>query len=293
MSVKIKKGDTVKVIAGKDKGAEGKVIQVLREEQRVIVEGVNRVKKHTKVVNQGGRAGNTGGIVTSEAPIHLSNVMVVEGKGTTRLGSKRVEATKRRSDGSTYDDHPQRPHLPQVGRRDLMSESMTEINSDQAAEKAAGPRMKSRYREEILPALREEFGYANVMQVPGLTKIVVNMGVGEAARDSKLIEGAVRDLTAITGQKPQVTRARKSIAQFKLREGMPIGAHVTLRGDRMWEFLDRLLALALPRIRDFRGLSAASSTGVATTPSVSPSRSCSTRSTRTRSTARAAWTSPW
>ena len=119
------------------------------------------------------------------------------------------------------------------------------------------------------------------MQVPGLTKIVVNMGVGEAARDSKLIEGAVRDLTAITGQKPQVTRARKSIAQFKLREGMPIGAHVTLRGDRMWEFLDRLLSLALPRIRDFRGLSPGSSTAAATTPSVSPSRSCSTRSTRT------------
>ncbi|MBA3991400.1 MAG: 50S ribosomal protein L5 [Propionibacteriales bacterium] len=117
------------------------------------------------------------------------------------------------------------------------------------------PRFKSRYREEILPALRDEFGYANVMQVPGLTKIVVNMGVGEAARDSKLIEGAVKDLTIITGQKPQVTRARKSIAQFKLREGMPIGAHVTLRGDRMWEFLDRLLTLALPRIRDFRGLS--------------------------------------
>ena len=118
-----------------------------------------------------------------------------------------------------------------------------------------GPRLKARYREEILPALREEFGFANIMQVPGLTKIVVNMGVGEAARDSKLIEGAVRDLTAITGQKPQVTKARKSIAQFKLREGMPIGAHVTLRGDRMWEFLDRLLSLALPRIRDFRGLS--------------------------------------
>jgi large subunit ribosomal protein L5 len=117
------------------------------------------------------------------------------------------------------------------------------------------PRLQTRYREEVLPALREEFGHANVMQVPGLTKIVVNMGVGEAARDSKLIEGAVKDLTAITGQKPQVTKARKSIAQFKLREGMPIGAHVTLRGDRMWEFLDRLLSLALPRIRDFRGLS--------------------------------------
>ena len=117
------------------------------------------------------------------------------------------------------------------------------------------PRLKARYREEILPALREEFNYANVMQVPGLTKIVVNMGVGEAARDGKLIEGAIKDLTLITGQKPQVTKARKSIAQFKLREGMPIGTHVTLRGDRMWEFLDRLLSLALPRIRDFRGLS--------------------------------------
>jgi large subunit ribosomal protein L5 len=117
------------------------------------------------------------------------------------------------------------------------------------------PRLKTRYREEILPALRDQFEYSNVMQVPGLTKIVVNMGVGEAARDGKLIEGAIRDLTAITGQKPQVTKARKSIAQFKLREGMPIGTHVTLRGDRMWEFLDRLLTLALPRIRDFRGLS--------------------------------------
>jgi len=117
------------------------------------------------------------------------------------------------------------------------------------------PRLKTRYREEILPALRDEFGFDNVMQVPGLTKIVVNMGVGEAARDSKLIEGAIRDLALITGQKPQVTKARKSIAQFKLREGMPIGAHVTLRNDRMWEFLDRLLSVALPRIRDFRGLS--------------------------------------
>ncbi len=120
---------------------------------------------------------------------------------------------------------------------------------------AETPRLKARYRAEIAPALFEELGLSNVMQVPGLTKIVVNMGVGEAARDSKLIEGAIRDLAAITGQKPQVTKARKSIAQFKLREGMPIGAHVTLRGDRMWEFLDRLLSVALPRIRDFRGLS--------------------------------------
>jgi large subunit ribosomal protein L5 len=120
---------------------------------------------------------------------------------------------------------------------------------------ANAPRLKQRYRGEIIQALREEFKHDNIMQVGGLVKIVVNMGVGEAARDSKLIDGAVRDLATITGQKPQVTRARKSIAQFKLREGMPIGAHVTLRGDRMWEFADRLLTLALPRIRDFRGLS--------------------------------------
>ncbi|KIP52299.1 50S ribosomal protein L5 [Leucobacter komagatae] len=117
------------------------------------------------------------------------------------------------------------------------------------------PRLKQKYRDDIVPALREEFAYGNVMQVPGLVKIVVNTGVGEAARDSKVIEGAIADLVLITGQKPKVTLARKSIAQFKLREGQAIGAHVTLRGDRAWEFLDRLVNLALPRIRDFRGLS--------------------------------------
>jgi len=121
-----------------------------------------------------------------------------------------------------------------------MSTTQSELTQPKAL-----PRLKQRYREEIRSALQQEFQFANVMQTPGLVKIVVNMGVGEAARDSKLI----------TGQKPQVTRSRKSIAQFKLREGMPIGAHVTLRGDRMWEFADRLLSLALPRIRDFRGLS--------------------------------------
>ena len=117
------------------------------------------------------------------------------------------------------------------------------------------PRLKDRYRAEIAPALKSEFNFKNAMMIPSLTKIVVNMGVGAAAKDGKLIEGAIRDLTAITGQKPQVNIAKKSIAQFKLREGQPIGAHVTLRGDRMWEFLDRLLSLSLPRIRDFRGLS--------------------------------------
>jgi large subunit ribosomal protein L5 len=131
----------------------------------------------------------------------------------------------------------------------------TETTTEAQTESVPAPRLKLRYREEIAPALQEEFSFGNVMQIPTVTKIIVNMGVGEAARDSKLIDGAIRDLAAITGQKPQITKARKSIAQFKLREGMPIGAHTTLRGDRMWEFLDRLLSVALPRIRDFRGLS--------------------------------------
>ena len=124
-----------------------------------------------------------------------------------------------------------------------------------APEAKIQPRLKAKYQSEIQSQLKSDFGFTNVHQVPGLVKIVVNTGVGEAARDSKVMDGAVKDLTAITGQKPQVTKARKSIAQFKLREGQPIGAHVTLRGDRAWEFLDRLLSLALPRIRDFRGLS--------------------------------------
>ncbi|MEY2848325.1 MAG: hypothetical protein RI885_990 [Actinomycetota bacterium] len=131
---------------------------------------------------------------------------------------------------------------------------MTDVTTAAPAAKLQ-PRLKQKYRSEISAQLQKDFGFTNVHQVPGLVKIVVNTGVGEAARDGKIIDGAVKDLTAITGQKPQITNARKSIAQFKLREGQPIGAHVTLRGDRAWEFLDRLLSLALPRIRDFRGLS--------------------------------------
>ena len=131
---------------------------------------------------------------------------------------------------------------------------MTDTTATTEAPKAQ-PRLKQKYKDEIKATLTEQFGYANVNQVPGLVKVVVNTGVVEAARDSKIIEGAIKDLTAITGQKPQVNIARKSIAQFKLREGQPIGTHVTLRGDRMWEFLDRLVTFALPRIRDFRGLS--------------------------------------
>jgi len=137
-----------------------------------------------------------------------------------------------------------------------MTDTATAAPAGAVPSNSAGqPRLKQKYKTEITKTLTEANGYTNPHQVPGLTKIVVNMGVGEAARDGKVIDGAIADLTKITGQKPQVTKARKSIAQFKLREGQPIGAHVTLRGDRMWEFLDRLLSLALPRIRDFRGLS--------------------------------------
>jgi large subunit ribosomal protein L5 len=136
-----------------------------------------------------------------------------------------------------------------------MTNTATASAAAAASSSLAKPRLKQKYQAEIAPQLKKDFGFTNIHQIPGLVKIVVNTGVGEAARDGKIIDGAVRDLTAITGQKPQVTAARKSIAQFKLREGQPIGAHVTLRGDRAWEFLDRLLSLALPRIRDFRGLS--------------------------------------
>jgi large subunit ribosomal protein L5 len=205
--MKIKKGDLVQVITGKDKGKQGKVIVAYPAQDRVLVEGVNRVKKHTKA-GQTARGSQTGGIVTTEAPIHVSNVQLVVEKD----GKKVVTRV-----GYRFDD---------------------EGNKIRVAKRTG-----------------EDISYENVMQIPGLVKIVVNMGVGDAARDSKLIDGAVRDLTTITGQKPAVTKARKSIAQFKLREGQPIGCHVTLRGDRMWEFLDRTLSLALPRIRDFRGLS--------------------------------------
>jgi len=123
------------------------------------------------------------------------------------------------------------------------------------------PRLKKRYREEVLSRLRSELGYGNPMQVPGMEKIVVNMGIGDSLRDGRLLDAALEDLAIITGQKALVTKARKSIAGFKLREGMAIGAKVTLRGDRMWEFLDRLLSTALPRIRDFRGLDPAAFDG--------------------------------
>ena len=138
---------------------------------------------------------------------------------------------------------------------------MTDTTTAPAAASKARPRLRLRYESEVREALGSELGLGNVMQVPRFEKIVLNMGVGDAVGQPSLLEGAVRDLQQIAGQKPIVTKAKKSIAGFKLREGMPIGAKVTLRGDRMWEFLDRLIALAIPRIRDFRGLPADSFDG--------------------------------
>jgi large subunit ribosomal protein L5 len=123
------------------------------------------------------------------------------------------------------------------------------------------PRLKARYREEVRPRLKEQMGLGNLMEVPRLEKVVINMGVGDALKDARMLEAATSDLATITGQRPVVTKARKSIAGFKLREGMAIGAKVTLRGDRMWEFVDRLITVAVPRIRDFRGLSGRSFDG--------------------------------
>ena len=145
------------------------------------------------------------------------------------------------------------------------------------------PRLLERYRKDVRARLSKEFGYTNVHQVPTLTKIVLNVGLGEATQNAKLLERAAEELAAIAGQKPLMRKARKSVANFKLRQGQAIGAMVTLRGDRMWEFLDRLMNVALPRVRDFRGVSPRPSTAAATTRSGSASRSSSPRSTTTRS----------
>ncbi len=232
--MKVHKGDTVLVVSGKDKGAKGKVIEAYPTRDKVLVEGVNRIKKHT-AQSQNERGASSGGIVTQEAAIHVSNVMVVDSDGKpTRVGYRVDEET---------------------GKKVRIAQDQWQGHLMTAPEKVQ-PRLKQRYREEIRESLQKQFEFDNVMQIPGVVKVVVNMGVGDAARDAKLINGAVADLALITGQKPEIRKARKSIAQFKLREGMPIGARVTLRGDRMWEFLDRLISIALPRIRDFRGLNA-------------------------------------
>ena len=213
MSVKlhIKKGDQVQVIAGDSKGQQGKVLKVEVSKQRAIVEGVNLVKKATKPNAKNPQ----GGIIEQEAPIHVSNLMLIDPKSgkPTRIKVR--------------------------GGDQIM---------------AYVPTLKTQYKEQIMPALMKEFGYSSVMQCPKLTKIVINQGMGQAVADKKLIDVAEAELTQIAGQKAVQTRSRKDISNFKLRKGMPIGVRVTLRDTKMYEFLERLIAVALPRIRDFKGI---------------------------------------
>ena len=230
MSVKlhIKKGDMVYVIAGDNKGQQGKVLQVLVEEERAIVEGLNLVSKHTKPNSKNPQ----GGIVKKEAPIQISNLQVVDPKTgkPTRIGRRKNDQ----------------------GKSVRYSKKIWGGNQVMAA--AYVPSLKTKYKEQIVPALMKEFGYKSVMQVPTLEKIVINQGLGQAVADKKLLETAQEELTAITGQKAVVTRSKKDISNFKLRKGMPIGLRVTLRKDRMYEFLERLIVVSLPRIRDFKGI---------------------------------------
>ena len=225
--LKIKSGDTVIVTAGDHKGSEGKVMKVILEKNKAIVEGVNMVSKHEKP----SATSPQGGIVKKEAALHISNLSLVDPKtGTaTRVGYRMEEGKK-----STF---------------------YKKIESSIIV-MAYLPRLKEEYKSRVIEALKEEFGYSNVMQVPKLERIVVSRGVGAAVADKKLLEYAVDELTNITGQKAVATISKKDVANFKLRKGVPIGAKVTLRGERMYEFLDRLVTSALPRVRDFNGIKA-------------------------------------
>ena len=238
-SLKIHSGDQVKVIAGKDRGKTGKVMRVEPTKERVYVEGLNMVKRHMKPqqVRDTNREQTVGGVISSEGPIHVSNVMLIDPKGgePTRV---RIE----RENGKPL----------RVAKRTGTENRLSDTTMTETATKA---RLKTRYLEEIRPALIERFGYSSPMQAPKLEKITLNMGVGLAKQDSKMLKAAQDQLATIAGQQPSVRRARKSIAAFKLREGMPVGVAVTLRGERGYEFLDRLVSIAIPRIRDFRGLS--------------------------------------
>ena len=225
---KIRKGDKVVVLTGKDKGRTGEVLRSCRRKTRALVRGVNMIRRHQKQSQS-----QEGGIITKEAPIHLSNIALADPKDgkPTRVGFQvpegRQEGARRQALGRS----------DQWLRHKLRSRASRQV-----------------YNETIRKALREQFGYKNEMQVPRIDKIVLNMGVGEATADSKKPSVAADDLALIAGQKAVVTHARKSIAGFKVREKMPIGAKVTLRKERMYEFLDRLVNIALPRVRDFRGL---------------------------------------
>ncbi len=239
-TMRIRKDDQVVVIGGKDAGKTGRVVRTEPKRDRVYVEHLNMIKRHEKPrsVKDAQRGGEVGGIVEKEGPIHVSNVMLLDPKDNkpTRVGVRRDEGGKRE----------------RFAKRSGASFSM-EATATQT-QPAPPPRLRDRYNEEVLPALVKRFRYTTPMQAPTLTKITLNMGLGEAKQNNKMLEAAQEQLATIAGQQPSVRRARKSIASFKVREGMPVGISVTLRRARMWEFLDRLCSIAVPRIRDFRGL---------------------------------------
>ncbi len=224
MAAKIRRNDEVIVITGKDKGKRGKVKNVLTS-GKVIVEGINLVKKHQKPVPA---LNQPGGIVEKEAAIQVSNVAIFNAA---------------------------------TGKADRVGFRFEEGKNYQVIWSSTMAKLHDYYKDEVVQKLMTEFGYNSVMQVPRVEKITLNMGVGEAIADKKLLDNAAADLAAISGQKPLITKARKSVAGFKIRQGYPIGCKVTLRGERMWEFFERLITIAVPRIRDFRGLSAKSFDG--------------------------------
>ena len=237
---KIRKGDQVIVLTGRDKGKRGTVLQRV-DDERLVVEGVNVVKKHVK---PNPMKGTTGGVVDKTLSIHQSNVAIFNaatGKAD-RVGIKLLQ--RRREEGA----------------QDVRSTACA--SSARAAKRSRRKRLdmarlQEFYREKVVPDLVTKFGYKSTMQVPRITKITLNMGVSEAVSDKKVMDHAVSDLTKIAGQKPVVTKSKKAIAGFKIRDGVPIGCMVTLRGVRMYEFLDRFVTVALPRVRDFRGISGA------------------------------------
>jgi len=225
---KIRKGDSVIVLTGRDKGKKGTVTGIL--ENKFVVEGVNIYKKNVK---PNPNDGTTGGTVDKTMPIAASNIALIDANGKpSRVGIKLVDGKK----SALFKNH----------WRDVKRLRFGEIMST---------RLQEHYKNTVVANLMQQFGYKSVMEVPRITKITLNMGLGEAVNDKKVIEHAVGDLTKVAGQKPVITKARKAIAGFKIRQGYPIGAMVTLRGTRMYEFLDRFITVSLPRVRDFRGIS--------------------------------------
>ena len=253
-SMKVKKGDLVQMLTGKDRGKQGHVVDARPRELKVMVENLNLATRHQKpkpmrdASRMGGTQMTPGGRVEKPTLVPVGNVMVVcpTCKLPSRIGYKTKESQGRDDQGARLQARRLWP-----GARQIMA-TTTETYV---------PRLKQSYNDELRPQLKDQLGLKSIMQVPRITKVTLNMGVGEAKTEAKVLDAAIEELTIIAGQRAQVRKAKKSVASFKLREGMPIGARVTLRGDRMWEFIDRLISIALPRIRDFRGLNPGSFDG--------------------------------